>query len=74
MKKGCNCWMSKDVFVLHGEHLIYKCTILGEPGGSTVWLGSAFNCTSHEISLFHSEYESTTGAYGDCADIVGQSV
>ena len=39
-----------------------------------MWLVSAFNCISHEISLFHSEYESTTGAYGDCADIVGQSV
>ena len=39
-----------------------------------MWLGSAFNCTSHEISLFHSVYESTRGAYGECGDIVGQSL
>ena len=42
--------------------------------GSTAWTGSAFNCTSQEISLFHIDYESTEGAYGDCGGIVGQSV
>ena len=39
-----------------------------------MWQGSAFNCTSHEISLFHVGYESTEGAYGECDGIVGQSV
>ena len=33
-----------------------------------------FNCVNHEISLFHADYESTEGAYGECGDIVGQSV
>ena len=33
-----------------------------------------FKCTSHEISLFHDDYESTNGAYGACGDTVGQSV
>ena len=39
-----------------------------------MWQGSAFNCTSHEISLFHSDYGTTEGAYGECGDIVGQSL
>ena len=47
---------------------------MGEPGGSTVWKGSVFNCTSQEISLFHPDYESTEGVYGQCGDIVGQNV
>ena len=40
-----------------------------------MWQGSdVFNCTSREISLFHSDYESTEGVHGECGDIVGQSV
>ena len=57
-----------------GDSLTYQCTVIGEPSGSTVWMGSAFNCTSLEIQLFHSDYESTEGAYGDCGDIVAHSV
>ena len=60
---GCNC---------PGESLIYQCTVLGERGGTTVWEGTAFNCTSHEISLLHSTYEPNEGAYGDCGDITGK--
>ena len=41
--------------------------------GSTVWRGSDFSCISQDISLFHADYEST-GAYGECGDILGQSV
>ena len=49
--------------------------MLGELGGTTVWQGSeVFNCTSREISLFHSDYEAIEGAYGECGDIVGHSV
>ena len=47
---------------------------MGEPEGSTVWTGSAFNCTSREISLFHSQYESTEGVYGECEEIIGRSL
>ena len=57
-----------------GESLTYERTVIGEPDGITVWTGSAFNCTSCEISLFHSQYESTEGIYGDCDDIVGKSL
>ena len=47
---------------------------MGEPGGSTVWEGNVFNCINQEISLFHADYGATEGAYGECGDIVGQSV
>ena len=43
-------------------------------GGSTVWRGSVLNCISQEISLFHADYQSAEGAYGECGAIVGQSV
>ena len=57
-----------------GESLTYECTTLGGPGGTTVWTGSAFNCINREITLFHGDYESTEGAYGECNDIVGWSI
>ena len=57
-----------------GDILTYECTVMGEPGGSTAWRGSVLNCISQEIALFHANYESTEGAYGECGDIVGQSV
>ena len=39
-----------------------------------MWQGSAFNCTSREISLFHNVYGFIEGAYGECGDIVGRSL
>ena len=57
-----------------GDTLIYECTVMGEPGGSTAWTGNIFNCANHEISLFHADYGFTEGAYGECGDIVGYSV
>ena len=60
-----------------GDSLIYECTVtvMGESTeGSTVWRGSVLHCTGQEISLFHADYESTEGAYGECGAIVGQSV
>ena len=57
-----------------GEFLIYKCTVMGDLGGATVWTGSAFSCIGHEINLLHIQYESIEGAYGDCDDIVGRNV
>ena len=66
MKSGCVC---------PGYPSTYECTVFGERGGTTVWQGSdVFNCTSREISLFHSDYETIEGAYGKCGEIVGQSV
>ena len=39
--------------------------MFGERGGTTVWMGTAFNCTSREISLFHSGYGTSEGVYGE---------
>ena len=66
-KSACTCL---------GYPQTYVCAVVGEPGGTTVWQGSAFNCTSGEISLFHDRYESDEGALGDCnnGDIVGRSL
>ena len=58
-----------------GESLTYECTVMGEPDGpgSTVWMGSAFDCTSREISLFHNKYEAMEGISGTCGGIMGRS-
>ena len=56
------------------ETQTFECTVFGGRGGTTVWQGSVFNCTSREISLFHNVYGSIEGAYGECGDIVGQSL
>ena len=53
--------LNNERCICPGETLTYKCTVLGERGGTTVWQGSAFNCTSRQISLFHSDYETTEG-------------
>ena len=50
-----------------GEVLTYTCSIAG--GGTTLWRGSAFDCssTSNEIRLRHSTF-STDGTSGSCND------
>ena len=48
--------------------------MIGGQDGTTVWTGNAFTCTSHEISLFHSDYGSPNGACGECSDIQGRSI
>ena len=56
-----------------GSFLIATCSVVG--GGSTVWLGSAFECSPlDEILLLHSNYASN-GAEGECnnGDIVARS-
>ena len=39
--------------------LTYECTVMGGPGGATVWTGTALDCLSDEIVLLHqgSTYE-----------------
>ena len=46
---------------------------MGEPGGATLWNGTAFNCA---IILLHHYYLSTDGAIGSCNNgtIVGRSL
>ena len=65
LKSDCTC---------PGYPLTYECTVFGGQDGTTVWTGSAFNCTNREISLFHSDYGNTEGVYGECGNIRGQSV
>lgn len=58
-----------------GRVLTYTCTAVG--GGSTLWTGTAFDCTNNLINLRHSLFNSSDRtATGDCNNgaIVGQSV
>ena len=65
-----------------GYTLSYKCAVAGSDHlGTTVWSGSAFDCSGGEINLLHRFYngtESDTGvrAYGECnnSSIVAQGV
>ena len=50
-----------------GYTLIYECTIVGGSGGATVWTGSALNCRSNEIILFHRRFTDSGGeTIGSC--------
>ena len=61
-----------------GKTVSYQCTVVGSlsPPGSTVWLGSAFNCfdSSDLIVLHHFMYNTQTGARGSCGDLTAMSV
>ena len=60
--------------VPEGKTVSYECTVNDPTGnGSTVWLGSAFNCSDSEIVLSHSAY-SGVGVSGVCAGLSAQSV
>ncbi len=48
--------------------------MIGGQAGTTVWIGNAFICANREISLFHSDYGSPEGAYGECGNIRGKSI
>ena len=67
---------SMEEFVCPGQSLTYECTVIGELGGLTAWDGSLFDtyCTSHEISLFHTNFDSTEGSIGECGEIMARSV
>ena len=55
--------------------LTYTCTAVGR--GSTLWTGTAFDCTNNWINLRHSLFnDSNRGATGDCSNgaLVGQSI
>ena len=47
--------------VCPGDTLTYYCTVMGTPGGFTVWTGSAFDCTGGEIILRHSAFLTAVG-------------
>ena len=54
------------------EVLTFTCTIVGS--GVTIWGGSAFQCSTGEIILRHNAFDGETPQFGDCDDIVGESV
>ena len=55
---GCGCY---------GKTLTYECTIMGGPGGATVWTGSALgDCASEEIVLFHRRFTEPHGTVRSC--------
>ena len=58
-----------------GMALTYTCTAVGR--GSTLWTGTAFDCSKNWINLRHSLFnDSARGATGDCSGgaLVGQSI
>ena len=58
-----------------GRVLTYACTTVGR--GSTLWTGTAFDCTNNMINLRHSLFnDSNRGATGDCSNgaLVGRSI
>lgn len=57
----------KNNCICPGYTLIFaECTVDGGPGDSTVWKGSAFDCSSNDIPLVHSRFASSPKAAGEC--------
>ena len=61
-----------------GRTVRYQCTVrdpTNPPIGSTIWIGSAFNCSSSYtpgISLLHSQFGSGVSSW--CGDLIAMSV
>ena len=53
----------KSCYTCPGDALTYECTVIGRRVGSTVWRGSAFNCTNVEIVLQHKHFTSENGVH-----------
>ena len=54
MNNGCIC---------SGDTVTYECTVVGDNGGITVWMGDFFRCPNgrREIGLLHSDFISGQG-------------
>ena len=52
LKSNCIC---------PGSNLTAECSVEGEPGDTTSWNGSAFDCNGNKIALFHHHFESRAG-------------
>ena len=57
-----------------GDTLTYECTIMGSSGGATVWTGTALNCPSDEIVLFHQRFTELGGTIRSCIHNNGATV
>ena len=67
----------KSDCVCIGFSITYECTVMGRPGGATVWTGTTFECPGNEITLLHHRFSSDNGpAIGECNDgaIRGRSI
>lgn len=44
--------------VCSGDTVMYECTVMGDCGGITVWMGDFFQCSSgrNMIELLHSDF------------------
>ena len=58
-----------------GFDLTYECTVKGTDNEFTVWRGSALDCISNDITLWHRQFVSE-GARGECNEgsITGNSL
>ena len=59
-----------------GSTVSYECTVSDTsdpPIASTLWLGSAFTCSSSNINFLHSRFE-PNGVSGSCGDLSAMSV
>ncbi len=57
-----------------GRTVSYECTVTDGNGGfSTVWQGSAFDCSSSLIALFHRSFD-PSGVSDTCGDLSAMSV
>ena len=54
MSNGCAC---------PGDILTYECTVAGDIGGITVWMGDFLHCPNgrQKIQLFHSDFSNGQG-------------
>ena len=50
------------------QTLTYECTVMGGPGGATVWIGSVLNCLSNEIVLLHRQFTDPGGTIRTCGN------
>ena len=55
-----------------GKTVSYRCTVEGTR--TTVWIGSAFNCSTSDIILHHSLFTQPDGASGTCGGLTAMSV
>ena len=58
--------LTSSTYTCPGDALTYECTVIGRRVGSTVWRGSAFNCTNVEIILQHDRFTSENGGVHAC--------
>ena len=69
---------TKSTCTCLGYNVMFECTVFGGYGVTTVWKGTAFNCSNglNEISLIHSRFPTEEGAHGSCNNgkIKGQSL